>query len=398
MTTMANNIALKPIPVHPTLRPIPMPSSWSTCNARENVQVSDASQRTPWDLSSCPQRCFLPPTSSKINVSVFEAHDAQSELYHTIFSSPDQLAQHLTRGTRPPLRIISISSPNSYKPLSITRVCMEHIAKCHGTSSLVSMCSAFGTAPQELDGRFSGIVHTAMHHGSKHLYYLHRSMERKNADQFVLRQSSVYHARTSESDFWILLHPHPATMLEQRLISFSRSRQPALRHFSDPMTIHGTIITAITTNWHIYTQHLANECSGKANHTFTMESLDEKSTTSSSLPRNFDLGFHELQQMRDLEDVIMSIPIVLNATVTLISEAERAVASSMTVEKVSRAGESGGVEGMRRSEEEEEEEKHLNFFKAQKAILEDIVSVVGVLQGRIRGLRGFTFPVQHKHS
>lgn len=251
------------------------------------------------------------------------------------------------------------------------------------------MCSAFGTAPQELDGRFSGIVHTAMHHGSKHLYYLHRSMERKNADQFVLRQSSVYHARTSESDFWILLHPHPATMLEQRLISFSRSRQPALRHFSDPMTIHGTIITAITTNWHIYTQHLANECSGKANHTFTMESLDEKSTTSSSLPRNFDLGFHELQQMRDLEDVIMSIPIVLNATVTLISEAERAVASSMTVEKVSRAGESGGVEGMRRSEEEEEEEKHLNFFKAQKAILEDIVSVVGVLQGRIRGLRGF---------
>ncbi|KAL4812110.1 hypothetical protein BDW67DRAFT_188990 [Aspergillus spinulosporus] len=247
----------------------------------------NASEKTPHRLPSLssmriqtpllqpPVFCAGPRAT---NISVVDVHDGLP-IDPRIFRDDEQFELHITSVPEPKVRIISISSKISIKPLEITQSSMHTLLNRYDIGiEFLDLVHSFGQKPHISDAGHGGMSVRRRTDGAYDTQYLLPCIadcSRGGSMKWTDRWLGVFHRFSPEPNghgrnLWIFLHANYNSEAQNRIQSTVHS--DLSQH---PQSLHLAALSSYIGNWRWYIRSLGEEVESMANNVMVSEFRDE---------------------------------------------------------------------------------------------------------------------------
>ncbi|KAH8697601.1 hypothetical protein BGW36DRAFT_427557 [Talaromyces proteolyticus] len=205
--------------------------------------------------------CFVDEVVEPIHLIEVDQQQPTPRSRQSHLSTVQDLAAHFDHNNDYACRYISICQRNSWQPLQATRSMLDLIVAKHGISSSIwDVPSCFYRRNREVEEVFC-VPYTESRDGSIiEVSYTVRYPEHKtNADQWVIRQTGIYHqlnTKTGQS-LYVLFNPMSASKAHREaqewLLTHAQEAQ------KEPFWLHRIVFSAYFPAWRQYIASLENE-------------------------------------------------------------------------------------------------------------------------------------------
>ncbi|KAL1979978.1 hypothetical protein VTN96DRAFT_4843 [Rasamsonia emersonii] len=243
-------------------------------------------------LENREKRVFL-RRGGKVHVRITDL-SRSGTVISTVYNDATQLARAVDAGyedTR--MRIISIYSENSIRPLMITSELMCHILRRHKVHpDFLHVLLSFGEEPHVAE---AGSSHSSAGSSSSqrkgapssHISYQMNYVEENFRDPhnpWSFRHTGVYHQHQHDDhplqfDLFVLLHPNQSSVLDAQVLEWlgiDPSKTPLATSSStsdmpDPERLHLLVLSSFLDNWRWYLRYLGERFNDATDAAMTMQ-------------------------------------------------------------------------------------------------------------------------------
>lgn len=239
----------------------------STCNAPA-VNKTNLRRR----LEERKSKVFLRRGNIKVRITdIGRGRKATS----TVYNDQAQLSSALGSETANDvgIRILSIYSKSSIKPLMITSELMCQVLQRHSIHpDFLQVVLSFGEEPHVAEAGSSNSAVYSSQNGAPNSYisyqmnYVEENF-RKMINPWSFRHTGIYHHHSSQLDLFIILHPNEESILDTRLCEWLgvTSDTSSLEGISslqrEPNSLHLFVLSSFLDNWRWYLRHLGERFS-----------------------------------------------------------------------------------------------------------------------------------------
>lgn len=125
--------------------------------------------------------------------------------------------------------------------------------------------------------------------------------KRSSSQPWSTRQTGIFHhhSATEDFDFFIFLNPYPLEdcLVEKQILNLTKSLPAVAALLEDPFRLHLLPFASYLDNWRWYFQYLGQDFSKTNKRVMTLE-LEQDGA---------GLTFDEVESLRDLEDIVLSL-------------------------------------------------------------------------------------------
>ncbi|CAG8214147.1 unnamed protein product [Penicillium olsonii] len=216
--------------------------------------------------STYPTFCTPDDTAS---IWMCQTDDSTPDSVATLkFTENSSFEQHVSTTAMPKLRIVSINSKSSTKPLQISKCALQALMDCYEIGDdLWDLASTFGDKPMSFS-----VGEGAM-----------KIQNRDNAIQaglrhWTMRQIAVFHHHDPHSlkNLWIFFHVGANTPMQKELERYASENQQGLSSDHTWFSMHSGALSSCLKNWHEYIHYLGRDVDGHTDKSldFVMRNID----------------------------------------------------------------------------------------------------------------------------
>ncbi|EPE32292.1 Magnesium transport protein CorA, transmembrane region [Glarea lozoyensis ATCC 20868] len=268
-------------------------------------------------LSRCRSRIFSEDSLDlEVAITDLRGDDQRRAVSHDIYTDSQCVENHLEYEEVPNTRIISLHSQTSLDPVKITEECMLKICTHYSIGGeFLDLLLALGNKPKDSDaglGRTSVTYRPDGSYGKNidfmslkgnlltvatdicyMMVYIEETSGKRTAS-WPVRQTVVFHRFTPNSDgnLWILIHPMPNSILQQRLQTLILG-ESNFTNSSGCAKLHLLALSSYIENWRWYLKALSDEFEEIADQALTLEF---------SRPEDYKDGYKTLTQLQYLQE------------------------------------------------------------------------------------------------
>ncbi|KAI9766199.1 MAG: hypothetical protein M1839_005015 [Geoglossum umbratile] len=219
-------------------------------------------------------RVFCSP--DHVQVDICDIAATTGNKWHTL-KNDKELGEHI-HNSNPDVRIISIISDRTDKPLRITKSSAKAIFDRYTIGPEISdiFCS-FGRKPRKSEAGLGSMKAKYTADGSCDMQYLLGYIEETDrpGDKWVMRLVGVFHrfVPNGPGSLWIFLHAYPNTRVMERVKASIPDRSLRQQHWS---FIHSLVLSTCLENWRWYLRSLNDEFEEISNLMLTHEFSSSK--------------------------------------------------------------------------------------------------------------------------
>ncbi|KAI9370377.1 hypothetical protein BJX61DRAFT_544665 [Aspergillus egyptiacus] len=215
------------------------------------------------------------------NVSVIDIHHEQPSAPR-IFRDEEQLKWHITSEPEPSVRIISISSKSSIKPLEISQSTMHALLNHYDIGiEFLELVQTFGQKPHVSDAGHGAMSVRRRANGAYDTQYLLPYIAEYgggSSTKWTDRWLGVFHRFSPEENgpgrsLWIFLYANQNSEAQHRIQSIGSLHADLSRH---PQSVHLAAFSSYIGNWRWCIRSLGEEVERMADHVTVSKFTEEK--------------------------------------------------------------------------------------------------------------------------
>jgi len=281
------------------------------------------------------------------------------------------LDDYLSQSNVPHTRIISISAPNSIKPLKITGQGMRTILTHHNVGSqFLDLLFSFATGNKESEAGPGSMIVKNRSDGSYELQYRFSYVEEvvgNSTSSWAIRQTGVYHRLfpNGPGNVWIFLHPRPNSTLQKRLEECALQWDRTGGSFQEWEFSHILALSSYFSDWRWYLKSLSAEIERIASISVSLDFRKEG---------NYGRGTDTLQDLHSLLEKVLPLSPRLKSTLSTV------ISLKTLYETLWGKGNFEELHSVKMFDELRAYETHINGHLASVALLEKRVQeILGLL-------------------
>ncbi|CAG8403755.1 unnamed protein product [Penicillium salamii] len=210
-------------------------------------------------------------------------------MYQTDDSSPHSLAtlkftgnslfeKHVSTMAMPKLRIVSINSKSSTKPLQISKCALQALMDCYEIGDdLWDLTSTFGDKPMSSSVGEGAMKIQHRENGIQEISYRLTFPILAGLSHWTMRQIAVFHYHDPRNlqNLWIFFHVGANTPMQKDLERYASESQQGLSSDHTWFSMHSCALSCLK-NWHEYIHYLGRDVDGHTNKSldFIMRNID----------------------------------------------------------------------------------------------------------------------------
>ncbi|RCI08709.1 hypothetical protein L249_4814 [Ophiocordyceps polyrhachis-furcata BCC 54312] len=258
-------------------------------------------------------RCFVTDASRPLTepIRIQDVGNDGSLVAKDLFTL-DHVEGYLSEAQGWKSRFISICQRNSWQPLQATKPMLESVAHAHQLGyPLWELASCFYSRNSDVEEAFSVPLESIVGPDFVDTAYSLRYPEYKpSTDEWVLRQSAVYHRLylSSRKSLFILFSPRPNSRASTSISSHIQEhlrRQPN----NDDFGLHQVFFSAYIPNWRAYIAFQERRFLPAAKKIFTI-----------FIEEPLRVSYDDLSEMASLQNRFLTISTVVSAAQQLLSD------------------------------------------------------------------------------
>ncbi|KAJ6030303.1 hypothetical protein N7460_010569 [Penicillium canescens] len=223
--------------------------------------------------SAYPTFCL---TGDPASISIYESDvTVQDKLIPTVFAENSLFQKHITTTPLPKLRIISIHSKSSIKPLQISKEALQALKDAYRIGDeLWDLTSTFGDKPMSAAVGEGAIKIQDGENGTQGLTHVPEDIN-NNLDisyrltfptpvgirDWTLRQMAVFHHHDPNDlqNLWIFFHVGQNTPMQKELEQYASMSPQGLRLDHPWFILHSSAFSSCLDNWRTYVNCLGHD-------------------------------------------------------------------------------------------------------------------------------------------
>ncbi|KAJ5816967.1 hypothetical protein N7447_009200 [Penicillium robsamsonii] len=197
------------------------------------------------------------------SISIYQSDvDTSDKLIATIFKDNGLFQEHISTTLLPRLRIISINSTSSIKPLQISEDALQKLKNTYNIGDeLLDLISTFGDKPMSAAVGEGAMKVQSGENGIQDISYRLTFPTPVGAHDWTMRQIGVFHRHDPNDlqNLWIFFHVGPNTPMQKEIEQYASLSQQGLRSDHAWLTLHSSVFSSCLHNWRSYVKCLGHD-------------------------------------------------------------------------------------------------------------------------------------------
>ncbi|KAJ5372064.1 hypothetical protein N7517_004070 [Penicillium concentricum] len=210
--------------------------------------------------SMYPTFC-LPGDPASITLYQSDA-DTPDKLIASVFKDNGLFQEYISTTPLPRLRIISIHSKSSIKPLQISEDALWGLKNTYNIGDeLWDLTSTFGDKPMSAAVGEGAMKAQSGENGIQDISYRLTFPTPVGASDWTMRQMGVFHHHDPNElqNLWIFFHVGPDTPMQKEIEQYASISQQGLRSDHAWLTLHSSVFSSCLNNWRSYVKYLGHD-------------------------------------------------------------------------------------------------------------------------------------------
>ncbi|KUM64230.1 hypothetical protein ACN42_g2875 [Penicillium freii] len=199
------------------------------------------------------------------DISVYQSDvDTSHTLIASVFNNNGLFQEHISTTPLPKLRIISIHSRSSIRPLQISKDALQTLKDTYSIGDeLWDLTSTFGDKPMSAAVGEGGMKVQSGENGIQDISYrlTFPTPVPKGVHSWTMRQMAVFHHHDPNDlqNLWIFFHVSHDTPMQKEIKQYASLSQQGLRSDHAWHTLHSAAFSSCLDNWRSYVNSLGYE-------------------------------------------------------------------------------------------------------------------------------------------
>ncbi|CAG8908811.1 unnamed protein product [Penicillium egyptiacum] len=192
------------------------------------------------------------------NISIYQNVDTPDKLNATVFNDNGFFQEHISTTPLPTLRIISIHSKSSIKPLQISKDALQVLKDTYKIGDeLWDLTSTFGDKPMTAGVGEGAMKVQSGENGIQDISYRLTFPTPVGVEDWTMRQMGVLHHHDPNDlqNLWIFFHVGRSTPMQKKIEQYASLSQ-GLRSDYTWLTLHSSVFSCCLHNWRSYINRL----------------------------------------------------------------------------------------------------------------------------------------------
>ncbi|KAJ5472389.1 hypothetical protein N7530_006390 [Penicillium desertorum] len=195
-----------------------------------------------------------------VSISLYQSHvDTPDSLIATVFNDNGLFQEYISTAPLPELRIISIHSKSSIKPLLISKNALQVLKNAYKIGDeLWDLTSTFGDKPMSAAVGEGAMKVQSGENGIQDISYRLTFPTPVGVEDWTMRQMGVFHHHDPNDlqNLWIFFHVGRETPMQKEIEQYAALSQQGLRSDHAWLILHSSAFSSCLHNWRSYVNRL----------------------------------------------------------------------------------------------------------------------------------------------
>ncbi|KAJ5510937.1 hypothetical protein N7453_003040 [Penicillium expansum] len=197
------------------------------------------------------------------SISIYQSNvDTSDKLIPIIFNDNGLFQEHISTTPLPKLRIISIHSKSSIKPLQISKDALQVLKDTYDIGDqLWDLTSTFGDKPMSAAVGEGAMKVQSGENGIQDISYRLTFPTAVGVHSWTMRQMAVFHRHDPNElqNLWIFFHVGRDTPMQKEIEQYASLSRQGLRSDHAWHTLHSSVFASCLDNWRSYVNSLGSD-------------------------------------------------------------------------------------------------------------------------------------------